>query len=161
MKGNPMKETARVVVVLLCASLWTSAFAQPAESFSSPESLSMEWAADWSAKKLEAVMTLYAPEPVFLPTVGPRWEGTGVIRKNFASLLAKYNPHVVLHSIKTGSSGDLAYDSGIYKESITPIKRGNPIVTEGAYLFLFQRLQDGNWKILEQTWTDFEQPPRL
>src|ERR1700722_791311 len=134
MKGNPMKETARVVVVLLCASLWTSASAQPAESFSPPESLSMEWAADWSAKNLEAVMTLYAPEPVFLPTVGPRWEGTGVMRKNFASILALYKPHIVLHSIKSEISGDLAYDSGTYKESITPIKRGKPIVMEGAYL---------------------------
>ena len=150
-----MNQIVYVVIAVFCTSLCTCAFARPAES------LSAEWAADWSARRLEAVMTLYAPEPVFLPTIGPRWEGAGVIRKNFASLLAMYRPHVVLHSIKTESSGDLAYDSGTYDESIVPVKRGKPIVAKGAYLFLFQQQENGDWKILEQTWTDFEQPPKL
>jgi|SRR5580704_18368374 uncharacterized protein (TIGR02246 family) len=150
-----MKPIFQLLVVLWCASSCADASAALANS------LSAEWASDWSAKKLDAVMTLYAPEPVFLPTVGLRWVGLGMIRKNFGQLLAEYNPHIALHSINADSSNNLAYDSGTYEETITPVKNGRAITTKGAYLFVFQRQKDGDWKILEQTWTDFEQPPRL
>jgi ketosteroid isomerase-like protein len=123
--------------------------------------LSQTWATDWSAKRLDAVVALYAPQPVFLPTIGPRWVGLAVIRKNFAGLLKMYDPHVVLHSIETGRSGKLGYDSGTYNETITPVKGGKSIPSGGAYLFLFQRERSGEWKILEQTWTSFDQPPKL
>ncbi len=125
------------------------------------DSLSETWAAEWSAKKLDAVVALYAPEPVFLPTIGPRWVGVAAIRKNFAGLLENYNPHIVLHSLGTSRSGRLGYDSGTYEETITPVKGGKPIPSRGAYLFLFQREKGGAWKILEQTWTSFDQPPKL
>jgi uncharacterized protein (TIGR02246 family) len=124
-------------------------------------SLSQAWAADWSANKLDAVIALYAPQPVFLPTIGPRWVGLAAIRKNFAGLLENYDPHVVLHSLETGRSGTLGYDSGTYEETITPVKGGKAIPSRGAYLFLFQREKGGAWKILEQTWTSFDAPPKL
>jgi ketosteroid isomerase-like protein len=123
--------------------------------------LSEEWTADWSAKKLDAVIALYAPEPVFLPTIGPRWVELAAIRKNFAGLLENYHPHVVVHSLEIGSSGRLGYDSGAYEETITPVKGGKPIPSQGAYFFLFQREKGGAWKILEQTWTSFDAPPKL
>ncbi len=118
--------------------------------------LSNLWASAWSAKKLDAVMAFYAPEPVFLPTVGPRWEGAAEIRKNFAGVLATYNPHIVLHSSKSESSGRLAYDNGTYEETITPVKGGAAIPAKGSYLFVFLRQKNGDWKILEQTWTELE-----
>jgi ketosteroid isomerase-like protein len=118
--------------------------------------ISATWAEDWSAKKLDAVMAFYAPEPVFLPTVGPRWEGTDAIRKNFAGVLATYNPHIALHSLMSEASGALAYDSGTYEETITPVKGGAPIPAKGSYLFIFQRQKSGAWKILEQAWTELE-----
>src|ERR1700722_14581801 len=85
--------TAAVVWMLLSAS-------GPAVA----SSLSEEWAADWSAKKLDGVIALYAPAPVFLPTIGPRWVGLAAIRKNFAGLLGNYDPHVVLHSLEAARS---------------------------------------------------------
>lgn len=118
--------------------------------------ISAVWAEDWSAKKLDTVMAFYAPEPVFLPTVGPRWEGTDAIRQNFVGVLAAYNPHIVLHSIKSEASGALAYDSGTYEETITPVKGGAAIPAKGSYLFVFQRQKNGAWKILEQAWTELE-----
>jgi len=137
-------------LVCLAATACTTAYAQ------APQSLSTEWAADWSSKNLDAVMRLYAPEPVFLPTVGAGWEGTDSIRKNFAGILATYSPHIVLHSTKSETSGTLAFDSGTYDETITPVKGGKPIPAKGDYLFVFQKQKNGDWKILEQTWTELE-----
>jgi ketosteroid isomerase-like protein len=146
------------------SALMVGAFAaviSVASSFASPASLSQEWATDWSGKKLDAVLALYAPAPVFLPTIGPRWTGLATIRKNFAGLLANYDPHIVLTSLETGTSGRFGYDSGTYDETITPMKGGKPIPSRGGYLFLFERGTDGAWKILEQSWGSFDPPPKL
>ena len=127
----------------------------------SPQSVSTEWAADWSAKKLDATLALYAPAPVFLPTVGPRWAGLSVLRTNFAGLLANYNPHITLHSLKAETSGDLAYDDGVYEETITSMKDGKVIAARGSYLFVFRRDKHGRWKIQEQTFSSYDPPPAL
>lgn len=123
-------------------------------------SLSYDWAAQWSAKRLDTVLALYAPAPVFLPTSHSRWTGLAAIRENFGALLAQFNPDIRLHSIKSESSGDLAYDSGSYVETIAPVKGGKSMHFQGDYLFVFQRQKTGEWKILEQTFTSYD-PAKL
>ena len=115
-----------------------------------------QWAGYWNAKNLDAIMTLYGPEPMFLPTTGHGWQGVAEIRKNFAGLLATYDPRINLHSVRSEASGNLAYDSGSYDEVVAPVKGGKAIHASGSYLFLFKRAKGGGWKILEQTWTEFE-----
>jgi len=142
--------------VIVFAVFAGCAFAEPNAYPQQVGDVSTAWAANWNAKYLDAVMKLYAPEPVFLPAIGPRWTGAAAIRKNFAGLLAIYNPHLVLHPVKIEFSGDLAYDSGAYEETVMPVKGGAPIRAKGNYLFLFKRAANGNWKILEQTWTSLK-----
>jgi hypothetical protein len=84
------------------------------------------------------------------------WE-RDTIRKNFAKLLATFDPHVVLTSLNTAISGDLAYDSGTQDQTITPVKtRGAPIHAKGSNLDPFQRQKSSSRQILEQTWTLLE-----
>jgi uncharacterized protein (TIGR02246 family) len=116
--------------------------------------ISQQWAGYWNAKNLNAVMTLYAPEPVFHPTIGETWSGADAIRKGFAGVLKTYDPDIALHSTRSETSGTLAYDSGTYDETIAPVKGGAAIKAHGSYLFLFQKQKHGGWKILEQTWTE-------
>jgi ketosteroid isomerase-like protein len=118
--------------------------------------ISQQWAGFWNARNVKAVMTLYAPEPVFHPSVGAIWEGEGAIRKNFMGLLKDFDPDITLHSVRSETSGTLAYDSGTYNETIARVKGGEPIKARGSYLFLFQKQKHGGWKILEQTWTERE-----
>lgn len=125
-----------------------------APALASVADISEEWAGYWNAKNVEGVLKLYAPEPIFLPTVGRAWRGTGEIRANFAGLLKLYDPHIELRSLKTATSGTLAYDTGSYDEVIDRVKGGAPIIARGNYLFVFQRTKRGEWKILEQTFTE-------
>ncbi|MGD0865459.1 MAG: nuclear transport factor 2 family protein [Rhizomicrobium sp.] len=146
----------RLAIGIFAASLIVS---YQAEAALSPPELSSVWAADWSTKNLDAVMQLYAQNPVFLPTVGASWDGTAAIRKNCAGVQAKFNPHIALHSIWSEASGDLAYDSGTYEETLVPVSNGKPIHAKGNYIFIFQRRANGPWKILEQTFTELEPIP--
>jgi len=116
--------------------------------------LTQQWVGYWNAKNLEATLTLYAPEPTFLPTSGERWEGMPAIRKNFARLLKRFDPRLTMQSIKSEASGNLAYDSGSFDEVLAPAKGGRAIRAKGHYLFVFQRKSKrSGWKILEQVWT--------
>lgn len=117
------------------------------------QDISQQWAGYWNAKNLRAVMTLYAPAPVFLPTAGDRWEGTPSIRKHFAEALKQFDPRLNLTSVVSGASGNLAYDSGTFDEILAPAKGGKQIHARGNYLFLFVKQRRTGWKILEQTWT--------
>jgi ketosteroid isomerase-like protein len=119
-----------------------------------PRDVSATWASNWSAKKLDAVMRLYAPQPVILPASGERWEGTETIRRNLADQLARFNIDIRLQSRLGAMAGELGYDSGTYDETIVPLKYGKPRHFVGSYLFLFQMQADGEWKILEQSWTE-------
>ena len=145
---------AHLISIGLCTAAWMmsgQALAQP-----SPTELSSVWAADWSAKNLDAVMQLYAPNPVFLPTVGASWDGATAIRTNCAGLQAKFNSRIAVHSIWTKTSGDLAYDSGTYDETLVPTAGGKAIHAKGNYIFIYVRRTGGPWKILEQTFTELE-----
>jgi uncharacterized protein (TIGR02246 family) len=121
-----------------------------------PSSLTTIWVDDWRAADLDAVMMLYAPDAVFHPGTSERWSGTAAIRKNFAGILAKFRADPHLTSIQTGISGDLAYDNGTYEETIRPLApKAKPMRFKGEYLFLFRRDAKGNWRILEQMWTQY------
>ena len=148
------KSLSRLARIGICVAALT--MSGPAQAAPTPSDLSSIWAADWSAKNLDAVMKLYAPNPVFLPTVGASWDGLSAIRKNCAGLQAKFNPHIVVHSIWTEASGLLAYDSGTYEETLVPAAGGKTIHARGDYIFIYQRRANGPWKILEQTFTELE-----
>jgi ketosteroid isomerase-like protein len=116
--------------------------------------LTQQWVGYWNAKNLDATLTLYAPEATFLPASGERWEGMPTLRKNFARLLKRFDPRLTMQSLKSETSGNLAYDSGSFEEVLAPAKGGKAIHAKGNYLFVFQRKSKGSgWKILEQVWT--------
>ena len=117
--------------------------------------LGAQWAAAWGAGDLDGVMALYAAEPAFQPSLGERWAGTEAIRQHFAGALARYRGELHLHSQRSSASGDLAFDSGSYDETIRAVSgKGKPKRLQGGYLFVLQRVPGGDWKILEQIWTE-------
>ena len=111
-------------------------------------------------KDIDAIVQLYAPEPVFLANSGERWSGIDEIRTNFAMGLSEFTPKLTLQSKRSADSGTLAYDSGTYDEIITPAKGKAAAYVRGNYLFVFQRQKNGEWKILEQTFTQYD-PSKL
>jgi len=141
----------RAIVAGILALLLLGAAPSAGET---PTSTGARWAADWNAKKLEAVMAHYAIHPAFLAGNGERWEGADTMRTHFAALLAQFSADMHLHSIKSETSGDLAYDSGTYDENLTTVKTGAVMHSTGTYLFVFRR-EKGSWKILEQTFIQY------
>ena len=80
-----MPKTISLSALLGAFALTVSGGAHAAPS---PSALSAIWAAEWSAKSLDAAMGLYAPKAVFLPTAGASWEELTAIRENCGGLQA-------------------------------------------------------------------------
>lgn len=110
------------------------------------------WQADWNGKRLDDIMALYDDEAVFLRPTAERTTGAPAIRSLFTRVLAANTPHIVLHPITMETSGNLAYDSGTYDETI--VSDGAMHATRGDYLIIFKRQGDGRWLITHQAWSD-------
>jgi ketosteroid isomerase-like protein len=108
------------------------------------------WGSDWSAKKLDHIMTLYATDAIFFTTDGARFAGAPAIRDFFQKTLAVNDPNIHMHRVASVRSGSLAYESGDYRETI--VTGGHATDYQGNYLFVL-RHQNGQWLIAEQMWT--------
>lgn len=108
------------------------------------------WAADWSAKRLDHLLSLYAPDAIFFTSRGDRIVGQPAIRKFFQNAMAEGSSTIHLQRGVTERSENLAYESGDYEETVTGA--GNRLDVAGRYLLVL-RNQKGHWLIVEQMWT--------
>lgn len=115
-----------------------------------------QWVRRFSAKQLDAVMELYAPDAVFLTGGGERITGAPAIRQLIKGAMDSVTVDLRLQSVKIEDSGKLAYDSGDYTETMTLIASGKKYPARGSYLMIFKRQPDGKWLILEHAWTGKE-----
>jgi ketosteroid isomerase-like protein len=72
--------------------------------------------------------------------------------------MATFNCDLTLHSHNLETSGDLAYDSGDFEESLTTIATGAKITPKGSYIFIFKRQPNSSWQIVQQVWTGTPPP---
>lgn len=114
--------------------------------------ISEQWAKEWSARNLDAVIALYAEDAVFLTATGSRTTGRAAIRELFEKALAANTSDLHVQSKVTEQSGNLAYDSGEYEETTTSggVKRK----CRGNYLVVLRRDGKKQWRIVEHMWTD-------
>ena len=50
-------------------------------------------------------------------------------------------------------SGDLAYDSGTFRETLITRATGKRQESTGSYVTVYRRNKEGGWLIVEQVWT--------
>ncbi len=116
------------------------------------------WVQDLRTKQLEPILKFYAPEAVFLQPTGERLTGPAALRTLFQTIMATFNSDLALHSQNLETSGDLAYDSGDFQETLTAIATGAKITSKGSYVIIFKRQPNGSWQIVQQVWTGTPPP---
>ena len=116
------------------------------------------WVQDLRTKQLEPILQFYAPDAVFLQPSGERITGTAALRALFQNIMATFNSDLTLHSQNLETSGDLAYDSGDFQETLTAIATGAKITSKGSYIIIFRRQFNGRWQIVQHVWTGTPPP---
>ena len=116
------------------------------------------WVQDLRTKQLEPILKFYAPDAVFLQPTGERITGSAALRTLFQTIMATFNSDLTLHSQNLEISGDLAYDSGDFQETLTTIASGARFTAKGSYIFIFKRQPNGIWQIVQHVWTGTPPP---
>ena len=111
------------------------------------------WIRDLRTKQLEPILMFYAPDAVFLQPTGERVTGSAALRTLFQTVMATFNSDLTLHSQNLETSGDLAYDSGDFEETLTTVATGAKITAKGSYVIIFRHQPDHSWKIVQHVWT--------
>jgi len=111
------------------------------------------WVEDLRTKQLEHILKFYASDAVFLQPSGERITGAKALRTLFQTIMATFNSDLTLHNVNLETSGDLAYDSGEFEETLTNVATGAKIATKGSYIIIFKRQPNGNWQIVQHMWT--------
>jgi uncharacterized protein (TIGR02246 family) len=127
---------------------------QPSRDVEAIARIRTEWTIDLHSKQLDQIVMLYAPDAVFLPPSGERIAGRAAIRELTGNVMAKLTSNISLHSMVTEHSGNLAYDSGEYSETVVKTADGSKTDLQGSYLMVFKRQADGKWLIALQMWTE-------
>ncbi len=110
------------------------------------------WVQDLRTKQLEPILKFYASDAVFVQPNGDRITGSAALRALFQNIMATFNSDLTLHSHNLETSGDLAYDSGDFQETLTTIATGAKITSKGSYIMIFKRQADASWQIIQHAW---------
>src|SRR6267378_3027239 len=103
-----------------------------------------------------AAIAFLAFAAILPPTFSPA--GTAALRTLFQTIMATFNSDLTLHSQNLETSGDLAYDSGDFQETLTTIATGAKITAKGSYIIIFKRQPNGSWQIVQHAWTGTPPP---
>jgi ketosteroid isomerase-like protein len=136
----------------------TSTAAHQSSTLETLAKLREVWVQDLRTKQLEPILKFYAPDAAFLQPNGERITGSAALRTLFQTIMAAFNSDLTLHSQNLETSGDLAYDSGDFQESLTTISTGAKISSKGCYVIIYKRQPNGSWQIVQQAWTGTPPP---
>jgi len=148
-----------VLATILAPTFYATASAAPqASTLVTLANIREAWVQDLRTKQLEPILKFYAPDAVFLQPNGDRITGSAALRTLFQTIMATFDSNLTLHSQNLETSGDLAYDSGDFHETLTTIANGSKIATKGSYIIIFKRQPNGSWQIVQHVWTGTPPP---
>ena len=109
--------------------------------------LAADWRSGWLAGDADALLSLYAEEPVLMPQGQPAIFGKDAIRSIYQAVLKE----VVIKSkgalMEVEVWGDWGYFWSTYTLTATPKAGGKPIRSKGKSVFIVKRQPRGAWKI--------------
>ena len=152
-----MPALPRLLQGLLFSTVFLAATARAQTSHAPIPQLRHAWVVNLETRNLEASLALYATDATFINPDGTHADTPVELRKLYMSVFSQFTSRIDLTSHNTGQSGDLAFDSGSYTEVLH--ERSKPAGQgihhfSGDYLTLYHRDHDGQWRILQQVWTE-------
>lgn len=109
--------------------------------------LAKDWDAAWCTNDADALLCLYADDPVLMPQNQPTVFGRDDIRLLYQSFFEAFSVTAESQFIEAEISGDLAYLWLSYTLKATSLIGGEVIEDRGKSVFIVKRQQDDSWKI--------------
>src|SRR5438094_9057866 len=98
-------------------------------------------------------MSYYHNDAILLPPNAAAATTKETIRSAWKEMLT--SPGAAIRwkatKVEVAKSGDLAYVSGTYEETMTDTS-GKPVNDHGKYVEIFEKQADGTWKVVADIW---------
>jgi uncharacterized protein (TIGR02246 family) len=115
--------------------------------------LDAQWSAAAGAKDLDKTVSYYSAEAIVMPPNASAATTKEAIRSAWKEMLTSPGAAISWKTTKVevAKSGDLAYVSGTYEETMTDAS-GKPVKDHGKYVEIFKKQADGTWKVVADIW---------
>ena len=115
--------------------------------------LDAQWSKDAGAKDVDKTVSYYAESAVVMPPNASAATTKESIRSAWKEMLTTPGAAISWKATKVevAKSGDLAYVSGTYEETMTDAS-GKPVPDHGKYVEIFKKQADGTWKVVADIW---------
>ena len=148
----------KLLFVCDCVFLLSFTFASPAAAADTKieqalRDLDAKWSAAAGAKDIDKTVSYYSEDAVLMPPNAPSAKTRETIRSAWKDMLT--TPGAAIRwkatKVEVAKSGDLAYVSGTYEETMTDAT-GKPVNDHGKYVEIFKKQADGTWKVVADIW---------
>ncbi len=137
-----------LVVALCAASMSCSRPGNRSVDEAAIRAASREWSDAEAGKDLEKCVSFYAEDGERFATGSPRIAGRDALRKEWAKYLsAPGSFHWTTSKVEVASSGDLAYETGVFVIK-TVDKNQRPAIINGKYVLVWKKQADAKWKVV-------------
>ncbi len=115
--------------------------------------LDAQWSKDAGAKDVDKAVSYYAESAVVMPPNASAAMTKASIRNAWKEMLTTPGAAISWKATKVevAKSGDLAYVSGTYEETMTDAS-GKSAKDHGKYVEIFKKQADGTWKVIVDIW---------
>jgi uncharacterized protein (TIGR02246 family) len=117
------------------------------EDLAAIRKLAEEWSSGWGRGDTEALLSLYASNPVLMPQGQPVVTGKDAIRSLYQSFFKDFTVKGEGKVVEVEVAGDLGYFWNSYTVTATSKAGGEGIRAEGKSVFIVRRQKDNSWKI--------------
>ena len=148
----------KLLFVCGCVFLLSFTFGSPAAAADTKieqdlRDLDAKWSAAAGAKDIDKTVSYYSEDAVVMPPNAPSAKTRETIRSAWKEMLT--TPGAAIRwkatKVEVAKSGDLAYVSGTYEETMTDAT-GKPVNDHGKYVEIFKKQADGTWKVVADIW---------
>jgi uncharacterized protein (TIGR02246 family) len=101
----------------------------------------------YNSGDIDSWIALWADNGIQMPPGSPPVLGKEKIRERNKAVLDRFIFDLSITNGETGVANDWAFARGTYKATLTPRVGGERTHVDGKYLTIFQRQNDGSWKI--------------
>lgn len=103
------------------------------------------------------VTKIYSPDVEYIPPGEPALKGTDAVREWHTALIEQFDANLEYTASDVKVMGDWAIEQYEGRVSLKPKTGGDPVVEKVRGIHVYQRGQDGAWKITRDIW-NYEAP---
>ena len=122
--------------------------AEASDDAAAVRAVEVQWNKDFKGGDVEPIISHYSHDARLIAPGSPVADGSDAIRAVFTDVMSdpKFGFGLATDRVAVAASGDLAYTTGKYDQTVTDPKTHAVVQESGTYVTVYKKAADGDWK---------------